>query len=174
MLHPPSHRIDAEAILVLEEDSAWDHTRIAKEREAMVKAKQDPDRHPVAVYLSGETRFDLSAPIRLPNGDEARASDYLSLGEAWQFKLKRLGWSQVYAIEAAQGRDFANGSALSCRIGLGSVDGLNAPQIEHDKLGLVADESMQALFDLRPSLPVQIGVAVFQASMPLKPAEKKP
>lgn len=173
MLHPPSHRIDATPILVLEEDSAWDKPRIEAERKALKDAKHDPDRHPVAVYHSGETRYDLGATVRMPDGSEGKAIDYLNVGEAFQFVLKRIPWSSVYAIQQSVGASFMVGNSLACRLTLERVDGVGAPKIEHDKLGMVTDESMQALFDLRPSLPVSIGVAGFQASMPLSPAEKK-
>jgi hypothetical protein len=174
MLTPPQHRSDATPEVVLEDDDAWDRPRIEDEREAMRKAKQDPERHPVAVYLSGETRYDLGAAIRKPDGTEGRAADYLDLAKAWRFVLKRIDYAAVLAAETLFARDFNTAGLTVARNCLVRVEGPNAPAVEHDKLGLVTHDCMQELFELKAELPVRLGVAGFQASMPLKPAEKKP
>jgi hypothetical protein len=171
MLHAPAHRIDATPVLVLEDDSAWDRARITAE---ISKLKKQGDRHPFAVYQSGETRYDLGAVVRLPNGTEAKVTDYLDIGQAWQFELRRLSWSEVYAIEQTIRSNPPVGHAMACRMGLVKIVGPGAPKMEHDAAGNVTDESMQALFDLRASLPALVGQAVFSASLPLTASEKKP
>lgn len=171
MLHAPQHRVDATPILVLEDDTAWDKPRILAE---CAKLRKNADRHPFAVYQSGETRYDLGAVTRLPNGEEHRVTDYLDMGQAWQFELRRLTWQEFYAIEQSVRSNPSIGFAQACRIGLVRVTGPGAPKVEHDVTGLVTDETMQALFDLRASLPSIVGQAVFSASLPLSVAEKKP
>ncbi len=171
MLNAPTHRVDAPAIFVLDDDTAWDKPRIVKEIAALKKAKHDT-RHPATVYSSGETRYDLGATIRKADGTEGTAADYLNTSQALQFHLKRLQWDEVYALQPSMGT--TQGQALACRMSLERVEGPGAPLITHDEQGYVDRESMQRLFNLGMGLPLQVGFAGFTASLPLSAAEKKP
>src|SRR5688500_13001601 len=96
---PPQHRVDATAVYVDPDDTAWDNARIKQECTWMRKAGLSPSRHPVNVYHSGDSRYDLGAcyqtVVEAPVEDEQAkiammpASAYLNAG-ASRFVLRRL------------------------------------------------------------------------------------
>jgi hypothetical protein len=171
MIRPPSHRIDAQPIVISEHDTAWDRERIKAELDAL---GDDAARHPFVQYHNAQTRYDLGVVITLPDGTQKAVTEYLDLAQAWQFHGRRLGHEAFYRLQPMLRSNEALAYTAALRECLQRIEGPGAPQIKHDGLGSVTAESVQALFDISPSLPTEIGQALLLASMPLGPAEKKP
>lgn len=173
-MRPPAHRIDADAVLVLPTDPAWDHDRITRELEDL--GEDDP--HPVRDYLRGRTRYDLGARV-----GGASASDYLT-GTPARFKLRRLSISQRAELEDKLFREAqVHGEAASysslwlqaCRWGLRDIEGLSGIYLTRSG-DQVSEETLRDLFDHYGGLPAgisQIGIAVWRLSEPLRDDEKK-
>ena len=167
-LRPPRHRIDAQPILIIGEDDAWDHKRIESERASLAIQRADGkavDKHPVDAYLAGDTRYDLGA---------SGVVEYVDMSQAWQFVLRRLQSTELYAIDAM----LARGAKLlayrqACVQGLVRIDGPGAPTVQRDASGSLETSTVEALFQLSAGLPAAIGEAVYVASLALRPDEKK-
>lgn len=166
MLHRPEHRIDAIPVYVSEWDTAWDQTAIESSLAEMRAAGQDTTRHPVAVYHSGESRYDLGARYAVGDG-QASAADYLDVGQAWSFSLRRLTYQQYLGLLDTLSRAPATTQAQACRLGLVSVTGRDAPPISAP----LSERDMESLFSL--GVVLEIGQAVILCSKPLGHAEKK-
>ena len=84
---PPQHAADAAPLFIARTDDAWDDERIKRERAAM---KADGKaRHPVQVYYSGSSRYDLDAPATV-GGQAATPREYLREGSTpTVFHLRR-------------------------------------------------------------------------------------
>lgn len=165
---PPQNRVDAEPVYVDEKDDAWDNARIKEECRKMRQDGLDPSRHPVNVYHSGASRYDLGAAYAIPGG-VASASNYLG-PDATRFNLKRLSLAEVYRLTDL-GASTAMGRLYACRIGVLGLEG-EGPKLKRDDYGLT-EESLEALFALRADLPAKLGLAVYLASQPLTDDEKK-
>lgn len=164
---PPQHRVDATPVYVDERDTAWDVVRIKAECAEMRKAGQDPRRHPVNVYHSGESRYDLGASYAVL-GTMHSAAEYLG-ANATRFVLRTLEHPEYYRVVDLWGRTEAQ--LLACRLALMSVENNNELKIERDDQG-VTYESMELLASVE-WLPFRIGMAAYQASKPLSESEKK-
>jgi hypothetical protein len=169
--------VDAEAIYVHPADDAWDNARIEADRAAMKERGEDPDQHPVWIYLTGRSRYDLHAKLKYGNG-AAAASDWLDLKSATQFHLRRLDprpFARVHARKeaaAASGVPDHEASLESCRHCLASVEGPGAPKL-HGR-GELTDRDIDELVSLGGhGLPWAIGDAGYFASIPLTDDEKK-
>lgn len=174
---PPQHRVDAEPIYVDPSDDAWDSARIEADRKAMEERGEDPDEHPVWLYLTGRTRYDLDAALKYGNG-MAKASDWLDLKRAVLFTLRRLEPRDFARIHARKEASAASGvpdhevSLDACRVGLVKCEGPGVPKLIGR--GELTDTDVRALVDLGGhSLPWRIGDAAYFASIPLTDDEKK-
>src|SRR5688572_21022831 len=96
---PPKHRIDSPIVYIPPGDDAWDLATIEAERKAMMEAGEKPDLHPVTVYYSGETRFDLSAPAKVLGDDRCPAQYLLDGKKPERFKLRRLSYEQFQEVQ---------------------------------------------------------------------------
>jgi hypothetical protein len=171
---PPRHRADAQPIYIDVGDPAWDWTRIEADRKAMTEARQDVDRHPVNVYFRGASRYDLDA--RYPVcGELKSASDYVKLGEAWKFLLRRLPAKAFYRVRTLWQQSPEEGAFEAFRLGVLEVDGPEAPKLKRTAEGLT-DEAVDEIFTLKdgPEIIPRIGAAVHWASRPLDDDEGKP
>lgn len=172
-LKRPRHKVDAPILFVPEGDDAWDEAKIAADKAAMEEAGENPDRHPVSVYFSGETRFCLSAPSTVL-GEERCAGDYLDESKRpVKFKLKRLPYDQFYEVQGViSKKDWNQAAILACEYGLEGIEG--CPELHYARVGpRVSRRTMEALFEGGQALPVDIGTAVILASYHLTEAEKK-
>lgn len=149
---PPQHRVDAKPIFVHNSDDAWKNERIDQEIEKLeAKEKGLGDTHPVMIYRSGETRYDLS--LVLP---------FLDTDKAWQFELRPLSMEDF-----AEVRDMIDrfgtwrGYLRAAEIGLLKISGHNAPS------------DLSECSEIDVLLPNAVGQAVFVASLPLTEPEKK-
>ena len=208
MLGPATHRIDAPIIYIHPLDDAWDRERIEAERETLrgalataLESSTDPKRraaiacdmrHPVDVYYSGATRYDLDAPLKLwtsatEKPQPVTARGYLR-GPATEFTLRRLDsarWSVFSATmlgslqtvlasrpdlspeeiaRLARGDELARRDVLrvSALTGIVSVTGLTWKGTEDD---------LELLHAMSSDLISEVGSAVFSASRPLTAAE---
>lgn len=173
MLRPPQHRADAPIQFVHEDDEAWDKDRINAEIAKIGKRKAQ--EHPFVRYLSGATRFDLSAEMDGPVGERVKITDYFDVSVATIFVLKRLSWRQIYTLQPMiGGGNYAGAYALACRWALERIDGPPCSVKIERSDDMLTEDTMQALFDLLPGLPTALGAAAFAASLPLSEPEKKP
>lgn len=166
---PPQHRSDADPVFVHSDDDAWDHERIKVECAKMREEGLSPSRHPVNVYHSGESRYDLGAAYDVL-GTLHSAAEYLG-PTAVRFTLRRLSTPELYRV-TDMGPTTALGRLYACRIGLASVEG-PGPKVKREEWGLT-EESLDALREWGVWLPMAVGAAVYVASQPLTDSEKKP
>jgi hypothetical protein len=172
---PPRHRADAVPVYIDSGDPAWDMDRVAKERADMEKAKRNPDRHPVPMYFSGFSRYDLEATFDVL-GEQRCAKDYVDMAQAWCFNLKRLGSRDWYSIKSRVQADPDGAFWRACQMGLESIDGPDAPRVTRGPAG-VSEDCMDRLFleiEGGPFLIPRVGQAVYLCSMPLWDFEGKP
>lgn len=174
---PPQHRANAEPIYVHFSDDAWDHARIETDMEAMKRDGQDPSQHPVALYWSGSTRYDLHARVLYGN-DSAPATDWLDMKKACLFTLRRLDpgkFARVQARKEAASRkgesDYEN-AIDSCRWTLAKCEGPGAPKLSGR--GELSDRDIAELTEcFGAPLVWALGDAGYLASIPLTDDEKK-
>lgn len=177
---PPQHAVDAAPTFIAPTDDAWDDERIKRERAAM-KAEGDKARHPVAVYYSGESRYDLDAPVTI-GGQVATPREYLREGcTPTVFHLRRdanvaLRRAQALAvITDPRAREAAIWDLV--RHGVAKVtEGFDdhAPwDLEGGGIRPLTDADMQQLHNLGGGLLSDIGYAVFHANAPLSDIEGK-
>lgn len=171
MIRPPSHRIDALPIVVVEQDTAWDRLKVSAELEAL---GDDALRHPFIQYHHGATRYDLSAEITTPDGVKRTVLDYLDLAQAWQFHGRRLKCEEVHRLQPMLTANPGLAFLQALKLSLVKIEGPGAPEIKRDSLGGVSDDTVEMLFQLCSGLPSEVGQALLLASMPLTAAEKKP
>lgn len=177
MKRPPQHRADAKIVYVHPADESWDEERILREQEEMREREEKPGDHPVARYLGGWTRYDLDAVATL-NGETVSARQYLDPSKpATEWHLRRLRVDERYEIDSLLEQDIRAGSMKprkaylrACVLGLKKVE--NGPELEGAGRRLTAND-LEKLQDLHPDLPLDIGEAVYTASLPLRDDEKK-
>lgn len=178
---PPNHRIDAPIIFVHDSDSAWDNERVVAEQKRLREAGLDPKMHPVARYQGGFTRYDLSADTVL-FGASVTVADYLDDSkQPTKWTLRRLEVGQWYEIHPSWQRAHRNGEKpfaafiRSAIVGVVKVE--NGPTLELAN-GRLTDNDLIRLHDLGQAIDVDViydlGQAVYQASMPLVEAERRP
>lgn len=173
---PPAHRVDAPIIYIHPSDSAWDFSRYDDEKAQL----EDPGKHPLSLYFGGWTRYDLSAASEL-NGQLVTPQDYLLPNkEPTKWYLKRLGHEDYYevrsmAMSAWQKDQLPSQAYLkAAQIGIKKVE--NFPEELVGPPGALTKRDMEKLFEYRTAsfdLVIDIGSAVYAASMPLTDAEKK-
>jgi hypothetical protein len=144
-LRPPQHRADALGRFIHPSDDAWDVERINSEHS---------DAHPVARYLTGKTRFDLQAE---------GVRDYLRTGaRPTVFVFRRLTLAEYTRI-LDTGAVHAMWTECA-RVGLVEVE------VDGESHKMTVDD----LYAIHPSLPHQVGLAIWQYNLPLNEAEGKP
>jgi hypothetical protein len=138
---------------------------------------EDPMQHPVSVYLSGRSRYDLHARINYGN-DSASAAAWLDTPKAVRFNLRRLDarrFARVHArkeAEADRGVPDHDASLDALQWGLVSVDGPDAPKIVGR--GELTDRDVDTLIAAYGhGVCWAVGDAVYFASIPLTDDEKK-
>jgi len=174
MLTPPQHTPDHEPVFIWRQDPAWDMDRIGRET-AEQRLSDASWTHPIDHYFSGASRLDLDAVGKV-GAEQVTARQYLR-GKATEFVLRRLP-PATYVDVMAQirraldaGDDFPVGSLyLACKEGVRSVRGLDGLQWVHGEL---TEQSMHVLLDLGLGLVMDLGLAVWQYSQPMRDAEKK-
>lgn len=171
---PPIQRVDHTPVLVLPNDSAWDHERIEREQDAIEKSRKDPAKraacqwpsledHPIYRYNSGDSRFDLSTvqSYLKPEEDQVR------------FTLRRLPrrphWRQVEHLNS-QGRG-VDARDYAVQHGLVEVYGLDFPLTPNEPLDEADMDRLRSLVG-DDGLAI-IGYAVINVSRELTAPEKK-
>ena len=189
---PPRHAVDGEKIYVDPQDpEGFDFERMNDELEAAKRIADEkneaaqreakegetpkvhkPEKHPIEVYLSGENRFQLDAPVSFM-GTDRTVREYVKPG-AWLFHLRDLDWKQWHRIRSMRraGQD-DDAMILSCRMVLREIAGPGAPALEGGREGMLTDDDMAALHKFDPTLMIRIGRAGFVGSIPLTESEGK-
>lgn len=210
-LRPPSHRIDAPGIYIVSDDSVWNLDRIeedgkliesrresyaeqiaAREKACLEipkgewppKPPEPPglEDYPVVRYRSGETRFDIEAPMKW-EGEVVRITDWWT-DDPTRFFLRQLP-IDVYArladkLTTLTARD-SDGVDLhwnelmltAMRHGIERVENVGWDfQLKHGK---VTDETVRKMIDIAGgwSMVFELGLAVWRYSQPVSPQEKK-
>lgn len=166
MLRPPQHRADAPVVFIHPCDDAWDHARIESE------LKDADDDHTLKRYWGGHSRYDLTPDVQAYLKPDGRPT---------KFYLRRLPWKAWNEAQGMWERAVLRGDNRpveayehACQRGLERIDGVELMD-PTDHTG-VSDRDMQRLHDLstdKYNLILDIGQAVYQASMPMSEAEKK-
>lgn len=203
LLLPPQHTIDGPHHWVHPRDTAFDHETIAREQNAMAdqfaqavaeraKAeKRDPEqvademrpdapRHPTVRYFLGESRFDLDAPMPIPEGIREGATtvtmrDYL-VGKPVEFVLRKLGARDLGRVERLVSRDDdADGWILAVKLGVVQIHGGEEDGLvwKKDTMHRGMHEDVIDRLALVPGLMIQLGAAVITVSRSLTLVEKK-
>lgn len=152
-MHPPQHSVTAQIVFFA--SRAFDLDRAVKEKDAMANG----DDHPMAVYLSGRSRYDLDAPSPCGPDRMACARDYLKPDHGCrEWRPRRLK-----AMEVASCRDRGGkvGQLNAFALAMGESRPLNDSQIE----AMVDEYGMDEVCD--------VGEAALRASEAPKAAEKK-
>lgn len=176
-MRPPQHSIDARPTLVLGNEANWDLDRIVSELEGHDEA--DKDRHPFRVYMSGESRYDLTAKHDWKGGS-GTAQEYLQPGAVF-FHLRRHRLDHMAEVQDAVEREVNDdGSSAflaiwlkSARYGISAISGDES--IEWEGAGTVPERIMRTIMDEHGGLEAiaKIGAAAWMISKPLGSAEKK-
>jgi len=171
-LRPPQYRSDqTNATVILKDDDAWDHERIEAEKATMSKA--DAEDHPVQRYWAGKDRYDLDAPVTMPDGSVATARDYLDeTKRPEEYIIRRLSPQEWERVQTAYSQDgvWLRAARIATEMALVAVKG--SPQaMPVNKRGHVTEEDVQILFDL--GILVPLGLAAYMHSRPLTTEEKK-
>jgi len=165
----PVHRIDGDMLFVSEKDDAWDHEKIRQDRSAAEDGEQTAwDR-----WYSGATRFD----------SRTFPKEYLKDGaDPVYWHMRRLPWQAVTQIQDQVSSVLMKTRALveAFAHGLKRADGLKlhgGQDVDwpgnHDGKHL-SNADVQLLVDvLGIDVVLDVGRAVFLASMPLNEDEKK-
>lgn len=196
MIGPATHRADAKGVFIHPRDTAWDHERIRREREAIERRTAElvegaaPDarrrivkahRHPFDVYRHGWTRYDLSAPMRLfvPREDEdgqdryveVRVSEYLVRDDAERIDLRRLSHEEWLELTLdLQPR--ADAAAKVAAIDLAEAYALVGLDREREAKAKARAAEMSSgrtaaeLYDLAADMPTLVGDAAIAYSAP--------
>lgn len=201
---PPQHLIDAPARWISNADKALDQLRFKEEddrieaafiervaaravesgrpsKELYEELAHERPQHPLVRYYLGETRFDLDAPLPIPEGvrEDGKTTvtvrDYLT-GEPVIFELRQLGARDQAKVETAGGEKSPTALLLAVKLGLAGITGGEADGLiwKRDTEGHrgVHDDVLDRL-SLVPGLIRKLGVAVLLRSQALTPAEKK-
>lgn len=171
---PPQHAADSTPIFIASNDDAWDRERIARERASLPKW----GTHPIDAYYSGETRYDIDAPVTL-SGQTVTIRGYLREGSTpTVFCLRRVSGLERQQLTAVHKDPQARLATLWRLAKMGVVevaDGFNGTpwDLQGGEALPLTDADMQTLYDVSAQLPEDLGYAVYFASAPLSEAEGK-
>lgn len=163
MALPPIHSLDRPIEYICDSDSAWDDERIEKEFSVIRNdPKENINKHPVRVYFSGTTRYDLDA-------DGVR--EYVDFDKKpVVFRLRRLSdnaWTEIRNMHGAG--KIASAQALAFEYGVVSIDNvdftLEAPQTKHKTLTAQDLKLLRGAFGR--SVCDEVGQAVINANQDL-------
>lgn len=176
---PPQHSVTAPIVFISRLDSAWDLDRALAEKDVVEGAKAD--EHPLVLYFSGESRYDLDASgtvwtegedkVLTPEPHAAR--EYLKEGiRPRMWTLRRLKFSQVSELlDAPRHRRLMHAFAL------GVVELVNGPDGLPVKSTRGVPLSEKHLDDIAEALGAdliyEVGEAILRASQAPTSAEKK-
>jgi len=169
-IKPPANDANAPAKWIPNTDPAWDKDRIRAEK---VKLGDREAEHPVVVYYSGATHYDLDAqitipePIRSPDGPASATVGAWLTGDPTIFTLKSLG---------AMDWEIATGDSEKiwfelCRRGIQDVcniDGVDGAPVEHlprDRDGKTSEAWLDALSRSDRNLIPELGLAIYRQSL---------
>lgn len=167
-LSVPHYSPTARGTYICETDSALDKDRFERECQELEAKGRDRKEHPLIRYWIGENRYQPDG-VMDHGGQQVRPRDYFNADLAEEFALRRLTWVEYNNLE--QMPDWRTRCLRACRFGVVGVE--NSPiKLERDGNELTSD-SMQALHDVHPELPVTLGTAVMLYNRPPTAAEKK-
>ena len=188
MALPPAHRFTHDPVLVLECDPAWNKERIKADESAIARARLAREAgvdsetplepcpwpsaadHPVSLYSSGESRFDLRTvqPWLLPDSPPS------------MFVLRRLSWSDFLTSEHLR-TDLSNAGAAhvhAVRFGLlrvTNLDGFSLPDRDHrDAAPLTMVECERLRERIGDVSFRELAAAIWMVSRAPTPTEGKP
>lgn len=166
----PQHSITA-ALVYLPID-AFDIEIVAAERERM---DDSGNAHPIPMYFSGETRYDLGATATVPIADcvlEARCPrDYIVAGHQHPEWTGR----RIRPLDVTRCRDIggATGQLEALRLGLRSVRGPDLSLTLAEGRTLTEAQVEQLVDAVGIAALLDVGEAFLRASSSAKAAEKK-
>lgn len=178
---PPQHSVTAPIRFIHREDPVWDRDRWQAELGREGITDEEHDQHPIVLYFSGDSRYDLDAYGTVVELDGERAKvpvprrprDYLKPdGRPTTWHLRRLKMTQQASLD-----DTPRHSARMAAFALGVTKLENGP----DGLEVVgaAGPLSTAMVDAvaehyGAAMIYDVGEAVLRASKAPTHAEKKP
>jgi hypothetical protein len=173
---PPQHAADAAPLFIASTDDAWDSDLIKRERADL--KNHNGARHPIDVYYSGESRYDLDAAVPI-GGQAITPRFYLRDGATPTiFRLRRdasmaLRRSQAIAVYTDP-RAWAAALWDLARHGVRDISEAAASwDLEGGGPRPLSDADMQTLHDLGDGILQALGIAVLHANAPLSDTEGK-
>lgn len=176
---PPAHRIDGQPIYIPEEDEAWDHDRVASEREAL----PDGQTHLVDDYFDGSGRYRLE-PVEGYYDPAKKPERWFLRRPPPDVLLTARTFVNEAIVSEGQKSDnaYAQACLLACRHGIAKVesDTFQLPR----RFKALPDQFIAQMDDIVPaqvlpdgtflsSLVMRLGEAVLKAFRPLDEAEGK-
>lgn len=166
----PQHSVTAAIRFISQQSDAWDMTSVVEERRRLGART---DEHPIPLYFSGATRYDLDAPASV-DGEMKPPRAYLREGsQPRSWVLRRLGIREVARCEDMGGQAGALEAFALAVVGVDNLPaGMSAPDQGQRKrlLDSVIDDiadaiGMEEIFE--------VGTAAVLASKAPTSAEKK-
>jgi len=173
----PNYPIDGEAVYIPEDDDAWDHERI--ERERPDREGNDDDAHPCDRYWRGETRARLEPVTEYLDMSKVPEQWYLEDTRFPPGPRREMDAHVARAMRASQEGDQVEASEqwsraflVAFRWGIRRVE--NPPtEIKRRRDGAISDETIATIDRIAPGLVTEIGAVVLRAIQPLTEAEGK-
>lgn len=159
----PQHALTSTMKYIPRRDSAWDHERIIEEAEKMQNV-EDGTAHPVHLYFSGASRFDLEGSGVLEYLDMTKEP------EIWH--IRRLKFEEAIRVDACTSDLERFGLAFA--IGVTKVE--NCPPLSKLFEGETRPSERRiraTAWDYSVDCVAEVGGAVIAASQDLTEQEKK-
>lgn len=134
-------------------------------------AGEDEEDHPLFLYFSGASRYQLDAPSKVC-GEDRCARDYLKDAPViWTMRrLGRKPYRMIMMLERRDEREERDQEA--CRFGIESVSGPRAPTLNPKPAGL-RESDLDKIHEYDFTLMERLGPAIIAMSKPLSAAEGK-
>ncbi len=168
MTAPPQHSATATIQVIVQTDNAWNLDRFVAEVNEMPESAAGD--HPLALYFSGKTRYDLDAPGRVGE-TTCTPRDYLlpsTTPALWTLRRLRIG-------EASRCRDIGGRQAQLEAFALAVT---SSTAVEVPPQGItrrLSDREVESIADQVGARVVwEVGEAAMRASEAPTSAEKKP
>lgn len=166
MALPVQFKIDSKCVYVSPHDSAWDIDRFEKEEKKSKKKKKElKEYHPLNLYFSGLTRFDIEM-----------VKEYLDMSKnPFIFRFRRLKMEEYETVRSRASLGDADGARRLAV--MFALEGMENVPIKIDGLGsnkIIDIDQIEELSDVigRETL-YSLGEAIIKSSGDLTDYEKK-
>jgi len=172
-LKPPRHRVDDEnpRFVSAHDSEAWLDRLDSELQEAERSEDLDIDDHPHRIYARGQTRYDVTAPMKW-RGEDVTILDYVDRDKATWWLLGRLPPDVRVGLKRRFSENYESACLECVRWGLRGIE--NGPEYRQTRDGRVHDDTIAQIIDAGDEELIQdIGCAVFIYNLGLSEPEKK-